>query len=164
MCFAGERRSDRTSTIWIVFYLFGSIAGFRPSLRWLRSSGRRPSFAGAVLGFGRIGAGDPAKIRHFLQARGRRVYQCCVPKSMRSLHPLRNIDHRFDRHSGECRYINLEGRFPLPPLLCSLCPTFFSPRIYYLPNKPFPCALCVETTRSGALVCAGPSSWGLAST
>jgi hypothetical protein len=36
MCFAGERRSDRTSTIRIVFYLFGSIAGFRPSLRWLR--------------------------------------------------------------------------------------------------------------------------------
>ena len=26
----GERRSDRTSTIRIVFYLFGSIAGFRP--------------------------------------------------------------------------------------------------------------------------------------
>ena len=34
MCFAGERRSDRTSTIRIVFYLSGSIAGFRPSLRW----------------------------------------------------------------------------------------------------------------------------------
>jgi hypothetical protein len=33
MCFAGERRSDRTSTIRIVFDLFGSIAGFRPSLR-----------------------------------------------------------------------------------------------------------------------------------
>jgi hypothetical protein len=42
MCFAGERQSDRTSTIRIVFYLFGSIAGFRPSLRWLRLSGRRP--------------------------------------------------------------------------------------------------------------------------
>src|SRR4030088_577414 len=28
MCFAGERRSDRTSTIPIVFYLFGFIAGF----------------------------------------------------------------------------------------------------------------------------------------
>src|ERR1700692_1532521 len=55
MCFAGERRSDRTSTIRIVFYLFGSIAGFRPSLRWLRSSGRKPSFAGTVLGFGGIG-------------------------------------------------------------------------------------------------------------
>jgi hypothetical protein len=27
MCFVGERRSDRTSTIRIVFYLFGSIAG-----------------------------------------------------------------------------------------------------------------------------------------
>jgi hypothetical protein len=36
MCFAGERRCDRTSTIRIVLYLFGSIAGFRPSLRWLR--------------------------------------------------------------------------------------------------------------------------------
>src|ERR1700684_1315249 len=52
----------RTSTIRIVFYLFGSIAGFRPSLRWLRLSGRRPSFAGTVLGFGRIGAGDPATV------------------------------------------------------------------------------------------------------
>jgi hypothetical protein len=63
MCFAGERRSDRTTpTIRIVFYLFGSIAGFHPSLRWLRSSGRRPSFAGTVLGFGRIGAGDPATV------------------------------------------------------------------------------------------------------
>ena len=62
MCFAGERRSDRTSTIRIVFYLFGSIAGFRPSLRWLRLSGRRPSFAGTVLGFGRIGAGDPTTV------------------------------------------------------------------------------------------------------
>ena len=49
----GVRQSDRTSTIRIVFYLFGSIAGFRPSLRWLRLSGRRPSFAGTVLGFGR---------------------------------------------------------------------------------------------------------------
>src|ERR1700729_3329585 len=62
MCFAGERRSDRTSTIRIVFYLFGSIAGFRPSLRRLRLSGQRPSFAGTVLGFGRIGAGDPATV------------------------------------------------------------------------------------------------------
>lgn len=61
----------------------------------------------------------PNKIRHFLQARGRRVYRSRVPKSMGSLHPLRNIDHRFDRNSGECRYINLEGRFPLPPYLCS---------------------------------------------
>src|ERR1700722_13215687 len=57
-----ERRSDRTSTIWIVCYLFGSIAGFRPSLRWLRLSGRRPSFAGTVPGFGCIGAGDPATV------------------------------------------------------------------------------------------------------
>src|ERR1700686_1525620 len=62
MSFAGERRSDRTSTMRIVFYLFGPIAGFRPSLRWLRLSGRRPSFAGTVLGFGRIGAGDPATV------------------------------------------------------------------------------------------------------
>src|SRR5580704_12234664 len=50
------------STIRIVFYLFGSIAGFRPSLRWLRLSGRRPSFAGTVLGIGRIGAGDPPTV------------------------------------------------------------------------------------------------------
>jgi hypothetical protein len=62
MCFAGERRSDRTSTIPIVFYLFGSIAGFRPFLRWLRLSGRRPSFDGTVSGFGHIGAGDPATV------------------------------------------------------------------------------------------------------
>ena len=34
------------------------------------------------------------------------------------LYPLRNIDYRFDRHSGDCRYINLEGRFPLPLPLC----------------------------------------------
>ena len=55
--------SDHTSTRRIVFYLFGSIStGFRPSLRWLRSSGRRPSLAGTVLGFGRIGAGDPATV------------------------------------------------------------------------------------------------------
>ena len=52
----------RTSTIRIVFYLFGSVAGFRPSLRRLQLSGRRPSFAGTVLGFGRIGAGDPATV------------------------------------------------------------------------------------------------------
>jgi hypothetical protein len=44
------------------FYLFGSIAGFRPSLRRLQSSGRRRSFAGTVLGFGRIGAGDPTTV------------------------------------------------------------------------------------------------------
>src|SRR5258708_3067667 len=62
MCFAGERRSDRISTIRIVFYWFGSIAGFLPSLRWLRLSGRRPSFAGTVLGFGRIGARDPPTV------------------------------------------------------------------------------------------------------
>src|ERR1700719_2908591 len=59
-----RRRTPKrpTSTIRIVFYLFGSITGFRPPLRWLRSSGRRPSFAGTVLGFGRIGAGDPATV------------------------------------------------------------------------------------------------------
>src|SRR4030081_2285235 len=62
MCFAGERRSDPTSTIRIVFYLFGSIAGFLPSLRRLRLSGRRPSFAGTELGFGGLGAGDPATV------------------------------------------------------------------------------------------------------
>jgi hypothetical protein len=32
MCFADGRRNDRTSTIPIVFCLFGSIAGFPPSL------------------------------------------------------------------------------------------------------------------------------------
>ncbi len=52
------------------------------------------------------------------------MYQSCVPKSMGSHHPLRNIDYRFDRHSGECRYINLEGRFPLP---LPLCPLTFPP-------------------------------------
>src|SRR5258708_13695634 len=62
MCFAGERRSDRTSTIPIVFYLFGSIAGFRPSLRRLRLSGRRPSFPGTGLGFGRICPVAPATL------------------------------------------------------------------------------------------------------
>jgi hypothetical protein len=38
------------------------------------------------------------------------------------LHPLRNIDYRFDRHSGDRRYINLEGRFPLPLPLCPSAP------------------------------------------
>src|ERR1700732_3863618 len=33
-----------------------------PSLRWLRLSGRRPSFAGTVLDFGHTGAGDPATV------------------------------------------------------------------------------------------------------
>ena len=84
----------------------------------------------------------PNKIRHFLQARGRRVYQSCVPKSMGSLHPLHNIDYRFDRHSGECRYINLEGRFPLPLPLCPLPSALpFSPTDLLLPNKPFPVRL-----------------------
>jgi hypothetical protein len=36
MCFADKCRSDRTLTIRIVFYLFGSIAGFRQSVRWLQ--------------------------------------------------------------------------------------------------------------------------------
>ena len=57
-----RRRTPKRLHLRIVFYLFGSIAGFRPSLRWLRSSGRRPSFAGTGLGFGRIGAGDPATV------------------------------------------------------------------------------------------------------
>src|ERR1700722_10223697 len=39
-----------------------ALSAFRPSLRWLRSSGRRPSFAGTVLGFGLIGAGDLATV------------------------------------------------------------------------------------------------------
>jgi hypothetical protein len=30
----------------------------------------------------------PNKIRHFLQAKGRRVYQSCVPKSMRIAPPV----------------------------------------------------------------------------
>ena len=37
-------------------------AGFRRFSRWLRLSGRGQSFAGTVLGFGRIGAGDPATV------------------------------------------------------------------------------------------------------
>jgi hypothetical protein len=44
--------TDRFLFVWLYSW-------FRPSLRRLRSSGRRPSFAGTVLGFGRIGAGDP---------------------------------------------------------------------------------------------------------
>src|SRR5467141_3493394 len=46
----------------IVFCLFGSIAGFPPSLARLRLSGRRRSFAGTVLAFGRIGAGGRATV------------------------------------------------------------------------------------------------------
>jgi hypothetical protein len=44
------------------FCLFGSIAA--PPLSWarLRLSGRKRSFAGTVLGFGRIGAGDRATV------------------------------------------------------------------------------------------------------
>src|SRR5665811_1218937 len=60
MCFAGGHRNDRTSTIPIVFCLFGFITGSPPSLARLRLSGRRRSFAGTVLGFERIGAGDHA--------------------------------------------------------------------------------------------------------
>src|SRR5258708_20066215 len=62
MCFAGERRSDRTSTIPIVFYLFGSIAGFRPSLRRLRLSCRRPPFPATRLGFGGFCGRVPATL------------------------------------------------------------------------------------------------------
>src|SRR5258706_14782333 len=51
------------------FLLFGSIAGFRPCLGWLRLSGPRPSFAGTVLGFGRIGAGDPATVLAYRRSR-----------------------------------------------------------------------------------------------
>jgi hypothetical protein len=43
-----RRRTPKRLHLRIVFYLFGSIAGFRPSLRWLRSSGRRLSFGGTV--------------------------------------------------------------------------------------------------------------------
>ena len=59
-CFAGGHRSDRISTIPIVFCLFGFITGFPPSWARLRLSGQRPSFAGTALGFRRIGAGDRA--------------------------------------------------------------------------------------------------------
>src|SRR5664280_2714723 len=41
MCFAGGHRNDRTSTIPIVFCLFGFITGSPPSLARLRLSGRR---------------------------------------------------------------------------------------------------------------------------
>src|SRR6478609_6449844 len=54
MCFADGRRNDRTSTIPIVFCLFGSVAGFPPSLARLRLSGRRRSFAGTVPAFERV--------------------------------------------------------------------------------------------------------------
>src|ERR1017187_8413958 len=60
MCFAGGHRNDRSSTIPIVFCLFGSIAGSPPFLAQLRLSGRRRSFPGTALGFERIGAGDRA--------------------------------------------------------------------------------------------------------
>src|SRR5450755_3511878 len=62
MCFAGGHRNYRTSTIPIVFCLFGFIAGSPPSLARLRLSGRKPSFAGTALGFERIGAGDRATL------------------------------------------------------------------------------------------------------
>jgi hypothetical protein len=44
-----------------VFRLFGSIIGFPPSLAPLRLSGRKRSFAGTALGFGRIGAASLAQ-------------------------------------------------------------------------------------------------------
>jgi hypothetical protein len=53
-------RGDRTSKIPIGFCSFGSIAGAPLSLARLRLSGRKPSFAGIVLGFGLIGAGGRA--------------------------------------------------------------------------------------------------------
>ena len=62
MCFADGRRNDRTSTIPIVFCLFGFIAGFPPCLVRLRLSGRRRLFAGTVPAFGRIGAGGRATV------------------------------------------------------------------------------------------------------
>jgi len=61
MCFAGECRSDRTSQYGCFSICFGSSLGFRPSLRRLRLSGPRPSFAGTVGGFGRIRAGGSRK-------------------------------------------------------------------------------------------------------
>jgi hypothetical protein len=42
------------------FLLFGFITGFPPSWARLRLSGRKRSFAGTALGFGRIGAGGRA--------------------------------------------------------------------------------------------------------
>ena len=47
--------SDRFLFVWL-YHWFPSVLG------WLRLSGRRPSFAGTALGFGRIGAGDPATV------------------------------------------------------------------------------------------------------
>src|SRR5213080_3561107 len=49
MYFADGRRNDPTLTIPIVFCLFGSIAGFPPSLARLRLSGRRRLFALSLL-------------------------------------------------------------------------------------------------------------------
>jgi hypothetical protein len=54
MCFAGGHQNDRTSTIPIVFCLFGFITGSPSFLARLRLSGRRRSFAGTALGFERI--------------------------------------------------------------------------------------------------------------
>jgi hypothetical protein len=62
MCFAGGHRNDRTSTIPIVFCLFGFITDSPPFFARLRLSGRRQSFAGTALGFERIGAGDRATL------------------------------------------------------------------------------------------------------
>src|SRR5664279_5669857 len=60
MCFAGGHQNDRTSTIPIIFCLFGFITGSPASLARLRLLGRNRSFAGTALGFERIGAGDRA--------------------------------------------------------------------------------------------------------
>lgn len=48
----------------------GSIVGFPPSWARSQSSGRKRSFAGTVLGFGRIGTGDRATV---LEDRGSRL-------------------------------------------------------------------------------------------
>jgi hypothetical protein len=55
-----RHRNDRSSTIPIVFCLFGFITGSPPFLARLRLSGRRRSFAGTALGLEHIGAGDRA--------------------------------------------------------------------------------------------------------
>ena len=70
MCFAGEHRNDRTSTIPIVFSLFGFIIGSPPSLARFRLSGRRRSFAGTALGLERIGACDRATLLAFRYTQG----------------------------------------------------------------------------------------------
>src|SRR5664279_4177504 len=89
MCFAGGHRNDRTSTIPIVFCLFGFIAGSPPFLAQLRLSGRKRSFAGTVLGFGRIGAGDRAT----LLADRRSRLNCARIGEMSRANPLWGAPH-----------------------------------------------------------------------